>query len=161
MDQDVIIKKMQELASKINYQYDDIQLLKKAMYCQIIHNEYDGKNRKNYSNDSYATLGDSVLKLVLTEYFFDKGDDKKKITEVKQRIEDNETLYSLCNKLEIYEYAYNDYYFSTDAPKENQVYHSKHDIYIEAIIAAIYKDKGFAYTRNWVIDFFKQNSNLI
>ena len=113
------------------------------MYCQRIHSSGDGKNRRNYTNDSLATLGDSLLKFILTEYLFDNNYDKADITQKKQQLEDNNTLY-----------------FSDEAPLENQVYHSKQDVYIEAIIAAIYKDKGIEYCKNWTISFFKQHNIL-
>ena len=46
------------------------------MFAKKIDDENDGNNRKNYANDALATLGDSVLKCVLAEYFFDKKEDK-------------------------------------------------------------------------------------
>jgi len=150
----VIESKMYELARSIDYLPNNINYLTEAMHCQIIHSESDGKNRKNYTNDSLATLGDSLLKFILTEYLFDKDYDKADITTKKQQLEDNTTLFNLCNDSGIFRYAYNGSYFSDNAPLENQVHHSKHDVYIEAIIAAIYKDKGFEYCKKWTISFF-------
>ena len=154
IDDNIVTQKMIELAELIGYEPTDISFLKKAMYCQIIHEDGDGKNRKNYTNDSFATLGDAILKLILTEFLFDKGYDKAEITKRKKDIEKNDTLFNLCNKSGIFNYAYNDKYFSPNAPKQNKVPHSKHDVYIEAIIAAIYKDKGFDYCKKWVTSFF-------
>ncbi len=152
----VIESKMYELARSIDYLPNNINYLTEAMHCQIIHSESDGKNRKNYTNDSLATLGDSLLKFILTEYLFDKDYDKADITTKKQQLEDNTTLFNLCNDSGIFRYAYNGSYFSDNAPLENQVHHSKHDVYIEAIIAAIYKDKGFEYCKKWTISFFQK-----
>ena len=156
MTKDEIIPKMKELADLIGYEYDNVEHLSNAMHCQIVHKQTDGKNRKNYTNDSYATLGDALLKLILTEYLFDRGYDKGEITIRKQNLENNNTLFDLCNDCGIYKYAYNDFCFSTSAPLENRVYNSKHDIYIEAIIAAIYKDKGFDFCKRWVLSFFSK-----
>lgn len=155
MEKELIKNKMIELASLINYQPNDISFLGKAMHCQIIHNETDGKNRKNYTNDSLATLGDSILKFILTEFLYDKGFDKSQITEKKEKLEKNDFLYDLCLSTGIINYAYNDKYFFPEAPLESQVYHAKHDVYIEAIIAAIYKDRGLEYCRQWIISFFE------
>ncbi len=160
LEESAIIAKIKELAVLIHYIPNDITYLTKAMYCQRIHSSGDGKNRRNYTNDSLATLGDSLLKFILTEYLFDNNYDKADITQKKQQLEDNNTLYNLCNESGIFRYAYNDLYFSDEAPLENQVYHSKHDVYIEAIIAAIYKDKGIEYCKNWTISFFKQHNIL-
>lgn len=157
LDQSRIISKMNELAKLIGYEPNDISFLAKAMRSQIIHSFGDGKNRKNYTNDSLATLGDSLLKFILTEYLFDSGYDKAEITTKKRPLEDNTTLYNLCIDSGIFRYAYNDLYFSDEASSENQVYHSKHDVYIEAIIAAIYKDKGIEYCKNWTIKFLQHH----
>lgn len=160
MEEHSIKEKMIELSQLIDYDYNDISYLKDAMHCQILHKYGDGKNRKNYTNDRYATLGDAILKFVLSEYLFDKGCDKAEITQKKQTLEDNSTLYNLCNESGIFRYAYNDLYFSDNATLENQVCHSKHDVYIEAIIAAIYKDKGFVYCKQWVVSFFQKYNIL-
>lgn len=160
MTEEYINQKMFELAKRIDYKPKDISFLKAAMYCQITHKKDDGKHRKNYTNDRYATLGDTILKFVLTEYLFDKERDKDEITQEKERIERNSTLYALCEKHEIFRYAYNDSYFYDDAPQQNKVPHSNHDVYIEAIIAAIYKDKGIDYCKKWIITFLQKNDML-
>lgn len=72
MDNEFIISKMQELSYLIDYESSNISISKDAMHCQIIHKPGDGENRKNYTNDNYATLGDALLKLILTEYFLIK-----------------------------------------------------------------------------------------
>lgn len=58
----------------------------------------------------------------------------------------------MCDDLKIYEYAHNDEYFFSEAPKNKKLPKPKHDIYIEAIIAAIYKDRGISYCKNWIIN---------
>ncbi|MDE6060071.1 MAG: hypothetical protein K2G31_01170 [Clostridia bacterium] len=161
MDKECITQKMKELASLIDYEYYDISYLSEAMHCcKIPSKESDGKNRKNYTNDSYATLGDAILRFVFTEYFFYKGYDKGEITGKRQKLEDNSTLYDLCKNIGIFKYSYNDSYFSSDAPLENQVYNSSHDVYIEAITAAIYEDRGIDYCKKWVITFFQKHCNI-
>ena len=158
MEEGTIISKMQKLAKLIDYDVVDIRFLQEAMHCQKIERKKeDGKKRKNYTNDNYATLGDAILKFILSEYFFDKKYDKAEITRKREKLENNKTLVDLRNEANILDYAYNDQYFSCKAPKENKVPHSKHDVYIEAIIAAIYKDRGMDYCRNWVISFFKKH----
>ena len=155
MEEKIIIDKMHELAKLINYETNDISYLKKAMYCQPL----DDK-KEEYSDESLATLGDAVLKLILTEYLYDKKYNKAEITNTKQKIEDNNSLFELCNRYGVYNYAYNDLYFFTEAPLEKQLPHPQHDFYIEAIIGAIYKDKGFEYCKNWTMKFFSKNNCL-
>ena len=150
-------EKMIELAKVLQYEYKDISWLKKAMYAQKISGS---KSHKNYANDTLATLGDSVLKCILTEYFYDKEENKEYITEKKKGIENNKTLCELFNELKLSEFVYNDEYFYGDAPKHNQLTNKGHNQYIEAIIGAIFKDKGFQYAREWTITFFKRNEKL-
>ncbi|MCH5165859.1 MAG: hypothetical protein J1G01_05605 [Clostridiales bacterium] len=160
MTNEEIENKMYELANKIDYESTNISHLKKAMYCKSIHKDGDGKNRKNYTNDNYATLGDALLKCILTEYFFQHDYDKSEITNKRKELENNNTLFELCNKNGIINYAYNDANFYPDAPKNKKVPHPIHDVYIEAIIAAIYLDREFNYCKNWVIKFFQKNDLL-
>ena len=101
------------------------------------------------------------MKFVLTDYLFKKGYDKGEITNKKQSLEDNETLFDLCEKCGIWDYAYNGMYFLPDAPEENQVPHGKHNPYIEAVIATIYRDRGINYCRDWIINFFQKHNVAI
>lgn len=155
MNEKLIKEKMKTLALLLSYEYNDIKYLCNAMRSSLIHNEGDGKNRKNYSNDALATLGDSILKFVLTEKLFLENKNKGEITEIKKKIENNQTLHTMCINRGIINFAYNDLYFYDDSPKEYKVYHSKHDVYIEAIIGAIYLDRGIRYTKKWILEFFK------
>ncbi|MBE6702156.1 MAG: hypothetical protein E7585_01940 [Ruminococcaceae bacterium] len=143
--------RMQELAKRLNYDYRDISHLSAAMYCK----KEAGYN--DYTNDAMATLGDAVLKLVFAEYFFDRGLDKDAISERKAHMEKNATLKAISDRTGLYLYAYNDRYFANEAPSGSRLPYGNHDIYLEAIIAAIYRDRGLAYTRRWILDFWPQN----
>ena len=163
MEEEIIIAKMYELANLIDYEVKNIIHLKRAMYCRKLPNQNnDGKNRRNYTNDRYATLGDTFLKFVLTEVLFDDENnyDKAQITQKRKELENNNKLYDLCNDCGIIKYAYHDTHFYNDAPKHNKVPHPKHDMYIEAIIGAIYKDRDFEYCKDWVIKFLQKNNYL-
>lgn len=153
LDQSIINEKMKELAKQLNYAYDNISFLARAMYSQSYYSERDGKNRENHTNDALATLGDSLLKFFLTDLLYNELTDdqpnKQQITEQRQQLESNDTLYKVFNDANLYQYAYNDEHFSQDAPAENKVPNSKHSPYIEAILGAIYRDKGFEYAEHW------------
>ncbi len=146
--------RMQELADKLEYDYHDLSHLSRAMYCQ----KEEGKN--DYTNDAMATVGDAVLKLIWSDYFFDMGFDKDEISQRKTHLEKNATLKALCDKVGIYPFAYNDEYFANEAPKTRRLPYGNHDFYMEAIIAAIYRDRGLDYTREWVLKFWKKHANV-
>ena len=122
MEDSIIETKMYELAKLIAYKPNDITYLKKAMYCQRLHDSNDGKNRDNYTNSSLATFGDAILKYILTECLFHKYNDKAVITQKRIDFENNNILYCLCNNNGIIAYAYHDTYFYHDAPENNRVH---------------------------------------
>ena len=59
-----IESKMEELSKKIEYEFKDISLLKKAMDSTKI------QEKKEHSNQCLATVGDAVLKLLISDYLF-------------------------------------------------------------------------------------------
>ena len=151
LSKSLIETRMKALAKQLDYAYADLSHLSAAMYCK------QEQKRNDYTNDAMATLGDTVLKLVLAEYFFDLGMDKDEITKRKLELEKNATLKDICDKAGIYDFAYNDHYFSGDAPPNARLPYSDHDFYVEAIIGAIYKDRGLAFVRNWILHFWPKN----
>ena len=147
----LIQTRMQELAKRLDYDYRDISHLSSAMFCK------QQERYNNYTNDAMATLGDTVLKLVLAEHFFDKGMDKDEITKRKILLEKNSTLKDICDKVGVYHYAYNEQFFADDAPLGQRLPYSDHDFYLEAIVAAIYKDRGLEYVRGWILRFWPKH----
>ncbi|MBR2254323.1 MAG: hypothetical protein IJ856_00655 [Candidatus Methanomethylophilaceae archaeon] len=107
-------------------------------------------SNKEYFNGSLATLGDSVLKMIITEKLYLEGKDRGSITASKSRIESNKNLHFKTLELNIQSFAYNDQFFFDDAPKHLQLPNPGHDIYIEAIVGAIYLDRGLEYCKEWI-----------
>ena len=64
MDKKRIEKEMRELELKINYHFNDISWLAKAMGSIKIEVSGQGKNGSEYSNEGLATVGDTMLKLL-------------------------------------------------------------------------------------------------
>ena len=151
LSKQIIQQRMRELAKQLDYDYADLSHLSAAMFCKA------EEKYNDYTNDAMATLGDAVLKLVLAEYFFDLGMDKDEITKRKLELEKNATLKTICDRAELYAYAYNEHYFSGDAPPHKRLPYSDHDFYVEAVIGAIYKDPGLAYVRDWILHFWPKH----
>ncbi len=158
MDRELIRNRMKELAENISYEYEDITWLEKAMYCKIIaHKAGGGKNRDNYSNGQMAALGNAVLKQIVAEELFDKGLSLGEVDKHKNRPQDYEVLFHIDWENKIYRFAYDDFgdYYELKGGVHPPL--PAHDLYIEAIVGAIYKDRGYDYTRQWVIRFFERN----
>ena len=150
MKKETIRARMRELAQALEYEYKCLKHLARAMYCQK-------EGEKNYANDAQATLGDTVLKLILAEHLFRAGLDKDEISRRKALLEKNATLKRINDSAGLYPYAYNDLFFASEAPKNQRLPYSAHDIYLEAIIGAIYLDRGLQYTRQWVLKFWQKH----
>lgn len=141
-----IESKMEELSKKIEYEFKDISLLKKAMDSTKI------QEKKEHSNQCLATVGDAVLKLLISDHLFykDKISTMGELTEKKKELENNKVLYKIVTNEEIINFAFNDkHFYSKENPQHEKVASSKHDSYLEAIIGAIFYDGGFEKTKIW------------
>lgn len=146
LNENLIKEKAQELAKKLNYDFDDIDYLCATLYCQKIAN-----SRKNYKNSAVALVSDNVLKLALSHGLYIENAYKEFIDNQKKEYENNKLLKKVCDYLTVYEYAFNDEDFYSDKLADHKkLPHPAHDSYVEAIIGAIYLDKGFCYANMWI-----------
>jgi dsRNA-specific ribonuclease len=127
----------------------------------VLLDKQDEQSGKDYSNDALACLGDSIIKFLLTHYLFSQGKKKGDISKDKAEMESNTVFHKIAVDYHILNYAYNDKYFSDENPPEHEKVRSeKHDPYIEAIAAAIYKDGGWEsvtpWFNNWLLPRLKQ-----
>lgn len=67
---ELIEENMLELEKKIKYHFKDISLLARAMETIKISIPDQGKNNKEYTNSALATLGDAILKAMLTDILY-------------------------------------------------------------------------------------------
>lgn len=150
-----IASRIKKLAKKLNYEYDNIEFLIKAMNREPIENN-------DYANQSLATLGDSVLGLAVTEKLYKEGFGKEEITNRKKEIVDNKSLYGISERLGIYKYYFNgEGKFYDEVSGRNRFNHNEHDDSVEAVIGAIYLDKGFEYAKKWTVKFLREQGENI
>lgn len=143
-----IKEKAKELAQKLNYDFVEIDYLCESLYCQKIAN-----SKKNYKNSAIALVGDNVLKLVLSHRLYNENLDKQFINDKKEEDENNKLLKKVCDCWKVYEYAFNDEnFYSVNLADHKKLPHPAHDPYVEAIIGAIYLDRGFDYANKWIND---------
>jgi ribonuclease-3 len=99
------------------------------------------------SNERLEYLGDSVLGMIVAEYLFKKYPFKDEgfLTEIRSRIVNRESLNQVARKIGL------DDLITFDG---NRVTHARTSMYgdaIEALIGAIYLDKGFSFTKNFIV----------
>ena len=145
MLQSQIEKRMHELETKLEYNFRDISLLAEAMRSKKI-------EKKEYSNEALAFLGDTIIKFLIAKHLYGDGIDKRKgvMTNKKSDLENNSIFHEIMEKEKLISYSYHDTHFHMDNPPDHlKVVTKKHDPYIEAIAAAIYKDGGWEAVTIW------------
>lgn len=159
MDDTRIIEQMRKLEKDIDILFNDINWLVNAMNATALHKRTGaGKNAStDYTNSSLATVGDSLLKAVLSDYLFANGGKdirKDDITRQKEKLECNDVLFTVMGIAKLKQYTYNEYGFYNDFLEDHErVSDCKHNQYIEAIIAAVYYDQGFDITKKWILEY--------
>ena len=98
--------KLTQLSRAIGYFFKDEGVLCEA----LTHSSYKKSGKADYDNERYEFLGDRVLNLVISDYFFDRGenDNEGELTQLLSNCHDGKTLSDMGYKLELQKYLYID-----------------------------------------------------
>ena len=101
------------------------------------------------NNERLEFLGDTVLDLIIAEYLFRRYPTKDEgfLTASKSNLVNRELLGSLCKKMGLDSMIVHESLFDSGTQPKN-IYGDT----LEAFIAAIYLDKGYDFTRDFVLD---------
>lgn len=101
------------------------------------------------SNERLEYLGDAVLGAIVAEYLFKKYpfEDEGFLTEIRSRIVNRETLNEVARKLKIDELIQHDH-----NRKHLGTHRSMNGDALEAIVGAVYLERGFLFCKHFVID---------
>ncbi len=109
------------------------------------------ENRKGFleSNERLEFLGDAVLGLVVAEYLFNKYPFKDEgfLTEVRSRIVNRENLNQLSKKIGLEEIIQ----YNGHMKGNKQSFKSIYGDALEALVGAVYLDKGHKFTKNFIL----------
>ncbi len=158
MDKQEIVKRMQDLSSLLEFQFQNIEWLAKAMCAEKVKVAGEGANHSEHQNEALATVGDTLLKFVIADKLYEDNHDitKAALTKQKAKLECNEVLYEITNDREtpIINYAYHGRSFYPESPENDEVANSKkHTPYLEAIIGSIYYDSGYKAAKKWISEW--------
>ena len=135
-----------KLEKNINYKFKNIALLEEA----ITHSSYQ-KRKINYKKENYERLeflGDRVLGLVLSEYFFKTFPEAKEgeLDSYFQKYANQEKLYHYAKSINLSSFL--------KTQKGDNLENNKSILsdVIEAIIGAIYIDTGLKNCQNFIIN---------
>ena len=124
----------------------------------LTHRSYVHQNRKNKQEDQQERLeffGDAVLKFVVSYYLMHKFPNMKEgmLTKIRARIISDRSLAKLGLELKLNEYVLvSDSEKAFDGDKRPALLADT----FEAILGAMYLDKGIDYTQEWFSDIVEQ-----
>lgn len=94
--------KLNRFQDFISYQFKKPKLLLQALTTPLFGNE-----NKVPHYEILETLGDAVIKLILSIHLYNKGEnDPGNLTKTKQRLEDNQTFLKIANEMELWRYIF-------------------------------------------------------
>ena len=126
----------------------------------ILHSSTSNKNEKGFrpSNERLEYLGDAILGAVVADYLFKRFPFKDEgfLTEIRSRIVNRESLNNLGKKLGL------NVIIQIDSQKKGMYTHkSLYGDALEAIVGAVYLDKGYRFCRKFVINkLIEPNFNI-
>ncbi|MCI8319938.1 MAG: ribonuclease III [Dorea sp.] len=143
-------RELKELEEKIEYQFQDFLLLKKAM----VHSSYANEMHlpKYQCNERLEFLGDAVLELISSEFlFFDESRMQEgDLTKLRASMVCEPTLAFCARQLRLGEYLLlGKGEEATGGRKRDSVVSDA----LEALIGAVYIDGGFASAKEFIMKF--------
>jgi ribonuclease III len=144
-DRDKILRK--SVGSIIGEKPTNISLYRLAFMHTSV-GKSSGQNGFRESNERLEYLGDAVLGMVIAEYLFKKFPYKDEgfLTDIRSRIVNRESLNNLAKRLGL-----NDLIEYEASGRSAMARTSMYGDAMEALIGAIYMDKGFKFTRIFII----------
>ena len=141
---------MKELEKNIGYEFENKELLKKA----LTHTSYAYENNVE-SNEKLEFLGDSILEFISSKYLFNNYKDLKEgeMTKVRATVVCEESLHKIALK-----HNFSDFLYLGKSESSNSANLSKAILAdsVEAIIAAIYLDSNLDTTEKFIIENLKE-----
>jgi ribonuclease-3 len=143
--------KLQDLEKKLGLNFSDKELLKTA----ITHSSYANQKKMVGFNERLEFLGDSVLQLIISEYIYSYLYDKPEgyLSKIRSLIVCENSLCKIASGWELGSYM--------NMSKGEEITGGRNRVSIladcvEAIIAAIYLDKGIEYSKVFILANFKE-----
>lgn len=139
---------MESLETKLNYKFNNIELLKNA----LVHSSYANEVRGNtHSNERLEFLGDSVLSVIVAEHIYNKYPNmpEGELTRLRASLVCEKTLCALSRELNIGNFLILGRGEDKNGGRERDSILA--DAF-EAVLAAIYLDGGMPAARTHVMN---------
>ncbi len=136
---------------KIGVKFDNLSILELA----LTHSSYANENNLKDYNERLEFLGDSVLQLCITEYLYEncKDNDEGDLTRKRSTIVCEASLYKVGKQWNLGEFIK---FSKGESQSGGSTRVSTIADTVEAIIAAVYLDKGYKFACKFILKFFKE-----
>ncbi len=145
---------LEKLQSDLNVNFTDINLLESA----ITHKSFYVNKKIDIQefNQRLEFLGDSVLDLIITEYLFSNytEDNEGILTSKRSLLVDEGALSSIAKELKLNEYLRMS---NEELNRGGNLRDSALADAMEALIGAIFIDKGYKYVKKFILSLFKNS----
>ncbi|MCR5781901.1 MAG: ribonuclease III [Clostridia bacterium] len=142
-----------ELENKIGYEFKNIDLLKTA----LTHSSYANESgHKEKFNERLEFLGDSVLGMIVAEYFFKERSDlpEGELTRMRAAMVCEKSLFGFATDIDLGKYLrLGKGELNSGGNKRPSLLSDA----FEAVIAAVYLDGGQDEARRFVLDFVRRS----
>ena len=135
---------------KIGVEFDNLSILELA----LTHSSYANENNLNEYNERLEFLGDSVLQLCITEYLYEncKDNDEGDLTRKRATIVCESSLHKVGIQWELGKFIK---LSKGESQSGGSTRVSTIADTVEAVIAAVYLDKGYKFACKFILKFFK------
>jgi ribonuclease-3 len=142
---------LDELEAALGLQFDDRSLLLGS----LAHRSWCAENERSPSNERLEFLGDSVLGLVVTHYVFENFPDlpEGQLSEVRAGVVNSRVLAEVASEIDLGEHLLLGKGEDAAGGREKQSILA--DAF-EAVVAAVYLDRGLAITRDFVLRLLEE-----
>ena len=143
-----------EVEEHIGVSFNEPRVLKTA----LTHSSYANQHKDEEYNERFEFLGDSILQLCITEYLFlnYKNKSEGELTKIRSLIVCENSLYEIGKKLNL------GYFIRMSKGEELTGGRERVSIIadsVEALLAAIYLDKGLEFVKDYILGHFREIIN--
>jgi ribonuclease-3 len=142
---------LEELETKLEINFRNKSLLITA----ITHSSFANQKKDVKFNERLEFLGDSVLQLTITEFLFQNYKEKSEgeLTKIRSLVVCENSLYDIARKWDLGQYIYMSKGEESTGGRERVSIQAD---CVEAILAAIYLDKGFNEVKSYILRNFDE-----
>ncbi|MFA5858997.1 MAG: ribonuclease III [Elusimicrobiota bacterium] len=147
---------LNNLEKRLKVRFKNKALLAKA----LTHKSYSEEKKVGYSNERLEFLGDSVLSLVVATYLYQNHPESEegKLSQLKSILVSRQSFYEWAKEYELGKYLFLSASEELTGGRERESLMSNA---MEAVVGAMYIDKGFGYTSKFITDYLSTRKRII